>query len=92
MSKSTQVLPSRLLIVVLALAAIFLLLSTRVQAEQPVTVTERIVMPGDTLWGIAETITHPGDDVRVSVGLLKRINDMETSSLRAGQVLLIPAG
>jgi nucleoid-associated protein YgaU len=92
MTSSPQVLPSRLLIVVLALAAIFLLFSTRVQADEPLIVSERIVMQGDTLWGIAASITDPGEDVRSTIAELKRINGLPTSSLDAGQVLLIPSG
>lgn len=92
MSKSTQVLPSRLLIVVLALAAVFLLFSTRVQADEPLIVTEVRVMPGDTLWDIAADLTSSEDDVRSTMVELKRLNDLETSALRAGQVLLVPAG
>ncbi len=92
MTTSPQVLPSRLLIVVLALAAIFLLFSTRVQADEPLVLTERIVSQGDTLWGIAASLTGPGEDIRATMSELRDINDMSSSSLRAGQRLLIPAG
>ena len=92
MSKSAQVLPTRLLIVVVALAAIFLLLSTRVQATEPVVTAEHVVMSGETLWTIASEFTGPEADVRATVRTLKELNDMETSSLRAGEVLLVPAG
>ncbi len=92
MSQSTQVLPSRLLIVVLALAAVFLLFSTQVQADEPLVVSEMRVMPGDTLWDIAAEVTSPEDDVRSTMLELKRLNELETSALRAGQILLVPAG
>lgn len=91
MSKSSQILPARLLIVVVALATIFLLLSTRVQADEPVVTTERVVMSGDTLWNIASELTESEGDVRATMRLLKDLNEMETSSLRAGQVLVIPS-
>lgn len=92
MTTSPQVLPSRLLIVVLALAAVFLLFSTRVQADEPLVVSEHIVMQGDTLWDIAASVTEPGEDVRSTIAELRRLNALPTSSLDAGQVLLIPAG
>ncbi len=91
MSMSSQVLPTRLLIVVMTLAAVFLLFSTRVQADEPLITTDHVVMSGETLWSIASTITDPGDDVRSTIRLVMDINDLETSSLRAGQRLLIPS-
>ena len=92
MSKSSQVLPTRLLIVVVALVAIFLLLSTRVQANEPLVTGEHVVTSGETLWTIASGLTGPEADVRATVRILKELNDKETSSLRVGEVLLIPAG
>ncbi len=92
MTTSAQVLPSRLLIVVMALAAIFLLFSTRVQADEPLVLTEQVVMQGDTLWDIAAAISEPGEDIRATMSEIRQINDMSSSSLRAGQTLLIPAG
>ncbi|WP_430867038.1 LysM peptidoglycan-binding domain-containing protein [Demequina aurantiaca] len=49
------------------------------------------VMPGDTLWVIANSITPSGDDVRETVGAIQRLNVMESSALRAGEELLLPA-
>ena len=92
MSESSQILPARLLIVVVALAAIFLLLSTRVQADEPVVTAEHVVTSGETLWNIASGLTDSEGDVRSTIRLLKDLNEMETSSLRAGQVLVVPAG
>jgi len=50
------------------------------------------VMPGDTLWVIASSITPAGDDVQETVGSIQRLNVMESSALRAGQELLLPSG
>lgn len=49
------------------------------------------VMPGDTLWAIASSITSQGADVQEVVGSIKRLNVLENSSLRAGQELLLPS-
>jgi Tfp pilus assembly protein FimV len=49
------------------------------------------VQPGDTLWEIASEISDEDVDVRVVIAEIKRLNDLDTSSLRSGQSLLIPA-
>lgn len=49
------------------------------------------VMPGDTLWAIASGITSPGNDVQEAVSAIQRLNVLESSSLRAGQELLLPS-
>lgn len=48
------------------------------------------VAPGDTLWVIASSITPPHGDVRDAMEAIQRLNVMESSSLRAGEQLLIP--
>lgn len=48
------------------------------------------VQAGDTLWGIAESFTVPGDDVRHTIHDIKAANGLDDSMIRAGQVLLIP--
>lgn len=49
------------------------------------------VMPGDTLWVIASSITPAGNDVQETVGAIQRLNVLESSALRAGQELLLPS-
>jgi nucleoid-associated protein YgaU len=92
MSTTASILPGRLLILLTALAAIFLLLSGSVAASAPSITVEHRVRAGDTLWVIASELTAPGEDVRATVELIRDINDLETSGLQTGQVLLIPAG
>ena len=92
MNRSPQLLPSRLLFLLVALASVFLLLSARVDAGEPVAVTDTIVMPGDTLWSIAASVTDEGDDIRRTVSDLRRINHLETSDLQVGQHLQVPTG
>ncbi|WP_061964487.1 LysM peptidoglycan-binding domain-containing protein [Demequina aurantiaca] len=57
----------------------------------PVVTDTYVVMPGDTLWDIASSITPSGNDVQATVGDIQRLNVMESSSLRAGQELLLPS-
>lgn len=82
----------RLSILVLVLAAILLLSSARVDAASPLQTVDHRVTAGDTLWDIARTVTEPGEDTRTTVGIIRDLNDLETSTIRPGQVLLIPAG
>ena len=90
MTKRTQILATRFLILLLALSSAFLLLGNSVSADEPVTVTTHVVQPGDTLWTIAADLADPGEDVRAVISEVRRFNDLESSSLSIGQVLSIP--
>lgn len=48
------------------------------------------VMPGDTLWSIAETVA-PGADPREVIGDITRLNALRSGALQIGQELAIPA-
>ncbi|MCX6391648.1 MAG: LysM peptidoglycan-binding domain-containing protein [Actinobacteria bacterium] len=48
-----------------------------------------IVQPGDSLWTIAEH-TSTGDP-RDAVGKIKELNHLDSSTIQAGQALLLPA-
>ncbi|MEV7973083.1 LysM peptidoglycan-binding domain-containing protein [Cellulomonas sp. NPDC089187] len=66
----------------------------RAVAEGPVRATEvetYAVQSGDTLWSIAQGVAQPGEDVRDVVIQLQRLNDLNSGSLVAGQVLMLPA-
>lgn len=90
MTKRTQILSIRFLILLLALSSAFLLLGNSVSADEPVTVTTHVVQPGDTLWTIAADLAEPGEDVRAVISEVRRFNDLESSALSIGQVLSIP--
>jgi Tfp pilus assembly protein FimV len=47
------------------------------------------VQPGDTLWSVAQRIA-PANDPREVVAQIRRINHLTSSSLQAGQQLLLP--
>jgi LysM repeat protein len=52
---------------------------------------ERVtVRPGDTLWAIAERAA-PGVDPRETIAQILDLNALESSAVRAGSVLLVPA-
>ncbi len=82
----------RLSMLLVAIAAAFLLVGgAGADAGTPPTPPqEYVVESGDTLWEVAARHTAPGDDVRVVIGQIKAASGIATSSLRPGQVLLIP--
>ena len=94
--------PARPVILLAAVAAAFALLlitaggafasNGDVPATPPAVTVEHTVVSGDTLWGIAEAHAEPGDDVRRLVYDIKALNDLATSVIVPGQVLLVPAG
>jgi hypothetical protein len=85
-------LPGRLLILLTALLATFLLLGGTGRASTPTITMEHRVQTGDTLWDLAAQITGPGEDVRDVIVVIRDINDLTTSNLSPGQILLLPAG
>jgi Tfp pilus assembly protein FimV len=87
-----QSLTLRLLILLTGASIVFLLISGRVEASTPALepVTHQVAS-GDTLWAIASDLAGPEDDVRRIVAEIKRLNQMESSSLTVGQSLRIPS-
>lgn len=90
MTERSQILATRFLILLLALATAFLLLGDSVSADEPIATTTHVVQPGETLWGIAEGIAAPDEDVRSVISEIKQINGMAASSLAIGQSLSLP--
>jgi Tfp pilus assembly protein FimV len=58
--------------------------------ENGPTLSQTTVQPGDTLWTVAQRIA-PHNDPREVVDQIRRINHLHTSSLRAGEQLLLPS-
>jgi hypothetical protein len=84
------------LVVVVAMLLLFVAVSTGRNGSQAATVSETgptlqqtTVQPGDTLWSVAQRIA-PDNDPREVMAQIRRINDLHTSSLQAGQQLLLP--
>lgn len=48
------------------------------------------VAQGDSLWSIAVAVTGPGEDVRDVVSQIAALNDLEGTTLVAGQSLRVP--
>lgn len=82
----------RLSVCLVTVCSIFLLVGGAADAEPPPPVTEPyVVAAGDTLWAIASERTEPGEDTRVTVGQIKEASGLESSSIRPGQILRVPA-
>ena len=58
-------------------------------SEQRSATTVVTVAPGETLWGVAQRLA-PGEDPRPVVEQIRRLNDLESGALRAGQQLVLP--
>jgi hypothetical protein len=57
---------------------------------EPTEVRVHAVQPGETLWGFAQEVARPGEDVRHAVSRLQDLNEMSTGSVRVGELLLLP--
>ena len=52
--------------------------------------TQTVVQPGESLWAVAKRVA-PGHDPRAVIDQLADLNHLQSSSLQAGQLLVIPA-
>lgn len=48
------------------------------------------VEPGDTLWGIAQVNLPPKTDIRQFIHRIKVINQLDTSFIKVGDLILVP--
>lgn len=88
---------TRAMIVISMVVLAVLLLASSVQAlsgDAPADVetASHVVAGGDSLWSIAEDLTVPGGDVRYTLAEIRRLNDLDDSTIRAGEVLAVPRG
>ena len=74
------------LVACLALVPLRAMAGSSGPAPAPLTVT---VAPGDTLWGIAQRV-EPSIDPRAEVAAIREANQLASSALTPGQVLVIP--
>ncbi len=80
-----------LFIISIMVVVVLLLLASAGNASGEITDTyDYRVQSGDTLWEIAAEHGPEGVDRRKVVAAIKRINDLTSSNLRAGQVIELP--
>jgi len=83
-------------VVLVLLAALVLVLAARVGVAvasgpgEPVEVRVHVVSSGETLWGLAQGVAAPGEDLRDVVSRLVELNGLSSSGVQAGQKLLLP--
>ena len=86
--------PARVVVLITVIVMVLiLLLANAVGAsgpEDPAQYTTHRVVAGDTLWDVAGVHTAPGEDVRVTIFEIRRLNDLAGSVIAPGQVLRIP--
>jgi hypothetical protein len=51
---------------------------------------QTVVQPGESLWAVARRVA-PGHDPRAVIDQIADLNGLQTSELRAGQLLVIPS-
>ena len=52
--------------------------------------SQTVVQSGESLWAVAKRVA-PGHDPRAVVDQIAELNDLSSSSLQPGQLLLVPA-
>jgi cell division protein YceG involved in septum cleavage len=81
------------LLLILSITCTGMVQAFAASADGPETVVPAeyvVVMPGDTLWEIAVAHKPQGQDTRVYIQKLMRTNEMRTSSIQAGDTLMLP--
>lgn len=58
--------------------------------DLPREVTPYTVSEGDNLWGIAEGLARPGEDLRDVVDLIVEVNGRASATLWAGEQIMLP--
>lgn len=85
-----RLLVSRMLVLALAVTAVFLLLTSADAEAKAATPVEHVVAPGETLWALAATVADEGADVRPIVADIQELNGLASATIQPGQVLLLP--
>jgi len=57
----------------------------------PTPVSVHVVVSGETLWGVARSVTPAGSDVRDTIIAIEHLNDLSGPDIAVGQQLLLPA-
>ncbi|MEJ5945094.1 LysM peptidoglycan-binding domain-containing protein [Pseudokineococcus basanitobsidens] len=55
------------------------------------TTAEVVVLPGDTLWSLADEVAAPGEDVRDVVLEIEELNGLTSADVAVGDRLLVPS-
>src|SRR5690348_7876311 len=64
--------------------------SPRSAATGTPTTASTVVRPGESLWAVAERVA-PGHDPRAVIDQIADLNNLSSSGVQAGQLLVVPA-
>lgn len=91
MQMASPQLSVRLVLLLAAVCAVFLMIGGPAEADIPTPEPiEYVVEPGDTLWEIASAVASPEQDVRRLVQDISVLSGIDAASIFPGQILLIP--
>lgn len=85
-----RLLVTRLLVLALAVTAVFLLLTSADADQPPPPTTTHVVEPGETLWELASTVADRGADLRGIVRTIQELNQLDGATIHPGQQLHLP--
>jgi len=77
-------------IVVSIICSTLIIATTRTKGYSEPRYVSVVVEPGDTLWDIVCGYYGNGVDIRKMISNIRKNNDMDTSELRIGQIIMIP--
>ncbi len=90
MSRQTTAQTRVLVIISTIVVVVALLLLSTGSASGAEPAVPYTVRSGDTLWEIAEDLTPAGEDIRATVLEIKQLNELSSSLIVPGQVLVVP--
>jgi len=80
----------RMLVLSVAVCAVFLLISAADAESEPPATQEHVVAAGESLWVIAESVAPDDADLRRVVREIRALNDLSDATIRPGEVLILP--
>jgi LysM repeat protein len=94
MTRQAPITRHRVVVIISIVVLAVFLLASAVQATgaAPESTIDYRVRSGDTLWSIAETHASAPGDLRATIHDIQVLNDLDGSTIHAGQVLVLPSG
>lgn len=87
-----RLLVTRLLVLAVAVTAVFLLLTSADAEQAPPATATHVVVSGETLWQLAEAVAADGADLREVVRDIQALNGLDDAAIWPGQSLRLPTG